>query len=138
MSPTGTKARQFVMSAKICRSGLRDDTNMKSSGRTKTSTRSTRATVTTTDRRRPVAALPLLAGAAAGCTPVGESVSAAMSDLLPGQEPLDRGHGEDEHEEHERDRRGVPGGELLVAGADGHEDERRGRVQRATLRHHVD
>src|SRR4051812_16939949 len=118
MSPTGTKARQFVRSSKICRSGLSDDTNMNSSGRTNTRTSATRATVTRTERRRPTATLPGLCGAGAGCTPVGGLVSVAMSDLLPGQEPLDRGDGEDEHEEDERDRRGVPRRELLVAGAD--------------------
>src|SRR4051812_47361474 len=130
MSPTGTNARQLVRSSKICRSGLRDDTNMNSSGRMKTRTRTTRATVTRTERRRPTAARPVVCGAGAGCTPVGGLVSAAMSDLLPGQEPLDRGDGEDEHEEDERDRRGVAGGELLVAGPDRHEHEGRGRVER--------
>src|SRR5215203_6461562 len=134
MSPTGTNARQPGMSAKICASGLNDDTNMKRIGPAKITTRKTRSTWVPTSliRLRRRASAAVISGAGAG------AVTAAMSHLLSCHVALDHRDRENQDEEEQRDRGGISGLLLLVAGADGHEDHGRGRVERAALGHHAD
>src|SRR6478735_604843 len=120
MLPTGRNAATEDMSPKICWSGLSEDTIMNTMGKAATAANRRRTAV--------VAALP---------RPLEMSVC-FTSVLLSGQVALHCGDQQHEHEEHERDGRGVGGLLLLEAGAHRLVDDGGGGIEGPALGHDAD